>query len=54
MAVDGWTVTFGTARRGLGGLGRSPPRCTKCDRPPIHSPCTNVKFFDVALKAIKK
>ena len=21
LAVDGWTVTFGTARRGLGGLG---------------------------------
>jgi len=20
LAVDGWTVTFGTARRGLGGL----------------------------------
>jgi len=21
LAVDGWAVTFGTARRGLGGLG---------------------------------
>jgi len=25
LAVDGWAVTFGTARRGLG-RGRSPPR----------------------------
>ena len=25
LAVDGWAVTFGTARRGLGGL-RAPPR----------------------------
>jgi len=24
LAVDGWAVTFGTARRGLGGLG---PHC---------------------------
>ena len=24
LAVDGWDVTFGTARRGLGGLGRRP------------------------------
>ena len=23
LAVDGWAVTFGTARRGLGGLGRA-------------------------------
>jgi len=32
LAVDGWAVTFGTARRGLGGLRAcpSPPRCTKC------------------------
>ena len=24
LAVTGWTVTFGTARRGLGGLGPRP------------------------------
>jgi len=24
LAVDGWAVTFGTARRGLGGLGPGP------------------------------
>ena len=39
----GWAVTFGTARRGLGGLRpRSlPPRCTKCNSPPINGQCTN-------------
>ena len=25
LAVDGWAVTFGTAKRGLGGLGTQPP-----------------------------
>jgi len=34
VAVDGWAVTFGTARRGLGGAvgprpAQVPPRCTK-------------------------
>jgi len=24
LAVEGWAVTFGTARRGLGGLGPRP------------------------------
>jgi len=24
LAIDGWAVTFGTARRGLGGLGSRP------------------------------
>jgi len=24
LAVDGWAVTFGTARRGVGGLGLRP------------------------------
>jgi len=30
LAVDGWAVTFGTARRDLGGL-RAPHPCTKCN-----------------------
>ena len=36
LAVDGWAVTFGTARRGLGGLcpAQSPPICTKCNNHP--------------------
>ena len=31
LAIDGWAVTFGTARRGLGGWGLAqyPPHCTK-------------------------
>ena len=51
LAVDGWAVTFGTARRGLGGLGpvQSPPRCTKCNSPPINGQCTNFTLFDVAI-----
>jgi len=24
LTIDGWAVTFGTTRRGLGGLGRRP------------------------------
>ena len=48
LAVDGWAVTFGTARRGLGaGLQptQAPPRSTKCNSPP----CTNFILFDVAI-----
>ena len=50
-ADDEWAVTFGTARRGPGGLGtaQSPPRCTKCNSPPINGQCTNFILFDVAL-----
>jgi len=42
LAVDRWAVTFGTARRDLGGLEprpaglqptQVPPRCTKCNGP---------------------
>ena len=39
---------FGTARRGLGGLGRpaqSPPRSTKCNSPPINGQCTNFILY---------
>ena len=53
LAVDGWAVTFGTARRGR--RGRSlprplDPRCTKCNSPPINGQCTNFVLFDVALE----
>ena len=47
LAVDGWAVAFGTARRGLGEL--RPRRCTKCNSPPINGQCTNFILFDVAL-----
>ena len=43
LAVDGWAVTYGTAR--MGGPAHSSHRCTKCNSPRINSQCTN---FDVA------
>ena len=49
LAVDGWAVTFGTARTGLGGAPArpGPPRYTKCNSPPINGQCTNFILFDV-------
>jgi len=29
---------------------QAPPRCTKCNSPPINGQCTNVVLFDVALQ----
>jgi len=51
LAVDGWAVTFGTARRGLGKPqpAQAPPHCTKCNSPPINGQCTNFVLFDVTL-----
>ena len=56
LAVDWWVVTFGTAMRELGGgdwagphPAQSPPRCAKCNSPPINGRCTNFVLFDVAL-----
>jgi len=51
LAVDGWAVTFGTARRARTGCGpgQSSPRCTKCNSPPINGQCTTFILFDVAL-----
>jgi len=52
LTVDGWAITFGTARRGLGGFppspAQSPPHCTKCNSPPINGQCTDFILFDVA------
>jgi len=31
------------------GSAQSPPRCTKCNSPPINDQCTNVVSFDVAM-----
>jgi len=37
LAVDGWAVTFGTARKDLAGQpAQVPPRCTKCNSPAIN------------------
>ena len=51
LAVDGWAVTFGTARGAWAGWGpaQSPPRCIKCNSPPINDQCTDFILFDVAL-----
>jgi len=53
LAANGWAVTFGTARTGPAWAGygpaQSPPRDTKCNRPPINCQCTNFILFDVAL-----
>jgi len=52
LAVDGWAVTFGTARRAWAGGGcpaQSPPRCTKCNSIPINGQCTNFILFNVGL-----
>jgi len=52
LAVDGWAVLFGTARRGLGGLGPPPSlliSVPKCNSSPINGQCTNFILFDVAL-----
>jgi len=56
LAVDGWAVAFGTANMGLGGRGpaQSPPRCTKCNSPPINGQCTNFILFDAALNLDSK
>ena len=32
------------------GTGRAPPRCTKCNSPPINGQCTNFVLIDVALE----
>jgi len=44
LAVDGWAVTFGTARRA-----QSLPCCTKCNNLPVNGQCTKFILFDVAL-----
>ena len=56
LAVDGWAVTVGTVRMGLGGLRPRQVlhRCTefkrKCDSSLINGHCINFISFDVALK----
>jgi len=40
-----WYSKEGTGQ----GPAQSPPRCTKCNSPPINVQCTNFILFDVAL-----
>ena len=51
LAVDGWAVTFGTARTGLGGAAARPVPSSlyQCNSPPINGQCTDFVLFDVAL-----
>ena len=56
LAVDGWAVTFGTERRGLGGLRPRPPSpllaVPNVTAPPIDGQCTNFILFDVVYTII--
>ena len=51
LAVDGWAVTFGTARRGLGRAAAHPGTFLlyQMNSPPINDQFTNFVLFDVAL-----
>jgi len=40
---------YSTAKRGLGGgpqPAQAPPRCTKCNSPPINGHCTNHRIYN--------
>jgi len=52
LAVDGWAVTFGTARRGLVGAaaGPRPHRRTKCNSPPVNGHCTNTQYCCIMVR----
>jgi len=51
LAVDGWAVIL--VQRGGDWVeqqpAQAPPRCTKCNSPPINGQCTNFVLYDVAL-----
>jgi len=51
LVVDEWNVTFGTARRGLGGVAAHPVLSLlyQSNSPPTNSQCTNFVSLDVAL-----
>jgi len=55
LAVDGWAVTFGTSRRGLGGVWPRPVPSAlyQINSPPINGQCTNFILFDVALHQLR-
>jgi len=46
-----YLVQQGGAWAGCGPI-QSPPRCTKCNSPPINGQWTNFILFDVALNAL--
>ena len=45
LAVDGWAVTFGTARMGLGGLRHPPSPLLAVPNVTPHCQCTNFILF---------
>ena len=51
LAVDGWAVTFGTARSGLGGLRPCPVPSSlyQIYSPPVNGQYTNFILFNVAI-----
>ena len=51
LAVDGWAVTFGTARRGMGGLRPHPVLSSlyQMQLPTVNGQCSNFILFDVSL-----
>jgi len=49
VAVDGWAVTFGTARRGLAPAMQAPLRCTKYNSTPTNGQCVNFVLLFEAL-----
>jgi len=49
LAADGWAVTLGTARRGMGGAAAYSGPSSLYHSPLISIQCTNVVLFDVAL-----
>jgi len=51
LAVDGWAVTYGTARRGLGGA-QAHHCCTKCNSLPINGQSPSLCGFNVPIKGL--
>ena len=49
LVVGWWAVTFGTARRGLGGAAARLVSSSLCNSSPIKGQCNNFILFDVAL-----
>jgi len=46
LAVDGWAVTFGTTRRGLGGL-QPHPVPSSLYQSPINGQCTTSCYYSM-------
>jgi len=57
LVVDGMGGLLHLVQRGGDWAGpqpaHAPPRCTKCNSPPINGQCTNFVLFDVALYICK-